>query len=509
KLSAVPLGGYVKFYGDDGQIEPALSQFTFMAQSILKRVLIVSAGPVFNFIFAVFLFALIYFIGEPNVAPVLGQVEYESDSWNAGIRENDEIVEVNGVAINTWIDVEENIDKTNADLAHVVVRRMENLYQYDIPTQTLISRNKFGELQKKKQLAGISPQKRSATVGISDENSPAYKAGFRTGDLIVSADDKKIDSWTGLEDFLLSNFGQIQVKVKRQEEELVFTLNNRPEYKRIDERIYRVESERLIDNYHGIANTIGFYPVELFVQGFSDTNSPAAKAGILEGDRIVAINGVFVRGFNSLMNISQKGGEQRKELKIILERNGRLVTAEVLPELKDIEIEEIGHKEQRFLLGILTYPELYPGPVTKKNIVIRNPFKLLMVSVQKTAYWMWITLVGLFKLLTGSISLKVLGGPLMLGKIAGDSLALGIVFFFKMMAIISINLGLINLFPIPILDGGHLVFFTIEAIRRKPLKEKYMEVAQQVGFFMLITLMFIAFYNDILRYGSGILGLFK
>jgi regulator of sigma E protease len=96
----------------------------------------------------------------------------------------------------------------------------------------------------------------------------------------------------------------------------------------------------------------------------------------------------------------------------------------------------------------------------------------------------------------------------MIGKVAGDSLSLGIAYFLRITAVISINLGIINLVPIPVLDGGHLMFFTFEALTGKPVKEKYQILAQQVGFYMLITLVVLSFYNDIMHFGAGILRIF-
>ncbi|MEI6080436.1 MAG: RIP metalloprotease RseP, partial [bacterium] len=236
-------------------------------------------------------------------------------------------------------------------------------------------------------------------------------------------------------------------------------------------------------------------------------NSPALKAGMQKGDRIVAVNGKILRGFYSFQQTVDSAGRNNQELNMIIDRNGALLSLKILPKLRSIKDDEMGKKENRFLLGTQTY--YYPGPAAEKIIIIRNPIKLIWASIAKTAMWTWITLVGLIKLFTGAVSLKAIGGPLMIGKVAGDSLHLGIVYFLRIMAIISINLGIINLFPIPVLDGGHLMFFTYEAIRGKPMKEKSMMIAQQVGFYLLIGLVVLSFYNDILKYGSSIIGIFR
>jgi len=192
-------------------------------------------------------------------------------------------------------------------------------------------------------------------------------------------------------------------------------------------------------------------------------------------------------------------------VEVTIERDAKFLKFNIFPQLQ--KVEGVVGKENMFLLGIER--DFAAGPMVDKKVIVRNPFKLVAVAVERTLMWIWITALGLFKLCTGAVSLKSIGGPLMIGKIAGDSLLLGIAYFFRIAAIISINLGIINLVPIPVLDGGHLMFFTYEAITGKPVKEKTIMVAQQVGIYLLITLVVLSFYNDIMHLGSGLLRIFK
>jgi regulator of sigma E protease len=275
-----------------------------------------------------------------------------------------------------------------------------------------------------------------------------------------------------------------------------------------EEKSYFVNNElHGVDTIYSKSNYLGFYSSDLFVTDFVKEESPAKLAGIEKGDRIVAINGVIIRDFSSLQYIIDLKGRESEALELLIERNDSLLVIKVSPESHEIKDETIGLKEKRFLVGIQTH--YYPGPSDSKDLIIRNPIKLISVSFINFIEWFWITVVGLFKLITGSVSVKALGGPVMIGKIAGDSFMMGFSYFIKIMAIISINLGIINLLPVPILDGGHIVFFTIEAITGKPVKEKYVERASQVGFYILMLLVALSFYNDIVRFGSKFLGIFK
>jgi regulator of sigma E protease len=530
RISAIPLGGYVKFFGDDekdGPVAPELKHLTLNGQSVGKRALIVFGGPAFNFILAAFLFSLVFFIGEPNVDTVLSYVEPESIAWDSGLKPGDKILEVEGKSVNTWRDLEDSLAKHNGKVL-LSVERGNETKNISVPLIDAMAKNKFGEIVYQNQILGVAPYKRSSLIGV-ETASFANKLGFKTGDLVKELDGEEIKSWDELEkSFLMISSGlrsdkpssvnginasdNILVKVLRDKEDINLILNKsdikKLSYiKRTGSRTYSLGKISVRDNYYSFINRIGFFPSELFVSDFVTDKSPAIIAGMQKGDRIVAINGKILRGFQTLQQTVDNAGRTGEELNILIERGGKLFALNISPRLHDIKDNEMAQSEKRFLLGIQTH--FIPGPTVKKDIVIRNPFKLIIEAVEKTLVWMWVTLLGLFKLVTGSVPLKAVGGPIMIGKVAGDSLHLGFVYFLRIMAIISINLGIINLFPVPVLDGGHLVFFAYEAIRGKPVKEKHMLIAQQVGFYMLIGLIFVAFYNDILRFGGAILGVFR
>ncbi|RLD99672.1 MAG: RIP metalloprotease RseP [Aquificota bacterium] len=216
--------------------------------------------------------------------------------------------------------------------------------------------------------------------------------------------------------------------------------------------------------------------------------SPAERAGLKAGDFIVSIEGKKIESWGDLAAVVQKN--PGKPLKVVVKREGEQVTLTVVP--KPQEARTIfGEKRIVGKVGIVaagTY-----------RIERANPFMALVRGVEYTVNMVYLTLVGIVKILQRVVPAKSVGGPILIVQMASKQVKSGLINLLTFMAFISINLGIINLFPIPILDGGHLLFFTIEGVRGKPVSTRTREVAQQVGLAIIIAIMVLAFYNDIGR----------
>jgi len=218
---------------------------------------------------------------------------------------------------------------------------------------------------------------------------------------------------------------------------------------------------------------------------------PAAAAGLQEGDVITAVNDVPVTQWDKLSeNIRASGG---KSVTLTVLRNQQTLTVELTPTAKpdkNIFGESLG---TAYVIGI-------ERGFDQQDV---NPVTAIGMGAQQTAWWVETLLVSLVKMFQGKIPAKDIGGPILIVQAAGQQARLGLEYLLNFMAVISVNLGVLNLLPIPILDGGHLFFFTIEAILRRPLDIRHREIAQQVGLVLLICLMAFAFYNDIARVVQG------
>jgi regulator of sigma E protease len=218
---------------------------------------------------------------------------------------------------------------------------------------------------------------------------------------------------------------------------------------------------------------------------------PAEHAGLQAGDRVVAVNDVPVTTWEALSKSVLDSGGAR--LRLTVERNGAQFPIEVTPELHETRTlfgEDAG---KVYRIGIEASHEWSQvGPLTAVGMAAQQTWAATAVVVK-----------GLVLMVQGRVPLRELGGPIAIARAAGQQARAGVRYFLSMLAFLSINLGVLNLLPIPALDGGHLAFFAVEGLLRRPLRPRQREIAQQVGLLLLITLMVFVFYNDIHRLVQG------
>ncbi len=217
-------------------------------------------------------------------------------------------------------------------------------------------------------------------------------------------------------------------------------------------------------------------------------NSPAYTAGLKKGDKVIAINGQEITNWFEMAQFIQQNPNKTINFKI--DRNGQIIQIAIMPQEKETK-NIFGEKIFVGQIGIKPSDEVY----IKKE----DPLTAINKSFEKCYEIVELTYLTIVKIFQRVVSTDVIGGPILIFQAAGKTAEQGLISFLSFAAIISINLGVLNLLPIPVLDGGHILFFMIEGIRRKPLSEKFITISQKIGIVFLITLMMLAFYNDILR----------
>ncbi|MBU0946035.1 MAG: RIP metalloprotease RseP [Proteobacteria bacterium] len=223
--------------------------------------------------------------------------------------------------------------------------------------------------------------------------------------------------------------------------------------------------------------------------GHVNVDSPAAEAGIEAGDTILSINGQPTLQWMDVLNMVKDSNG--KELILQVQRADKELQLVVTPSVdmvKSVFGEEV---EQRYMIGIVKAEELF---YTSTGVT-----GAFVAACSQTWMYISLTVMGFVKLAQGVVPVKELGGPILIAQIAGKQMQAGWINLAYFMGLLSVNLGILNLLPIPVLDGGHLMFLSVEAVRRKPMTEKIQIVAQQIGMACLGTLMIFVFYNDIAR----------
>ncbi len=223
--------------------------------------------------------------------------------------------------------------------------------------------------------------------------------------------------------------------------------------------------------------------------GTVTADSPAAEGGLKSGDIILSINDLETREWVDVSELIRAGNGKPVQIKIL--RDDKVLHFEIQPKMdavKDIFGEKV---EERYILGITRSAEV---------IFVKSSLgRALQAGIEQTWTYIYLTVMGIIKIFQQVVPASELGGPILIAQLAGKQMEAGWINLLYFMGLISVNLGIINLFPVPVLDGGHLFFFTVEALRGKPMSRQTQEKLQQFGLFLLISLMLFVFYNDLNR----------
>ena len=479
RVSAFPLGGYVKLLGEEPDVElsPALQKRALQNQAAWKRFFIFFGGPLFNFLFAILIFMVILVKGEPHLASVVGRTVEGSVAQHVGFQSGDKILAVNGKPVNKFDEVMMAIDDSPGKEMHfqVLHPRTSQPIEIAITPTSQDGFSVYGESTHVGEIEGLLPNARGNQVGVSNPNSPAGKAGVKTGDKIAQFNGTSLDSWEELERLFQSAPSRAVLNYKFEDgKQLSFT---KPA------------------GATSLGQAFGMYSSELFVEK-TVPKSPAEVAGIKSGDHLIGIGKQDVHGFFELKDAVQRAGERDGKVLVRWERNGVEMVSMIDPTVTSGRDPAL-KKTHQFTVGVMPMMVWAEPPMYLERVW--NPFMLVITATERMAVLSWRNLVSLRKMFSGDVSVGTLGGPILIGKIAGESLSHGLIAFLTTMAILSVGLGVLNVLPIPVLDGGHLLLLGIEAIRRKPLTMRQMEIFQQIGLSLILILMVIVIRNDLAR----------
>jgi regulator of sigma E protease len=499
----IPLGGFVRMLGEpmpgDDPVEmgvpPDARPDEFLdAKSVWQKLAVVFAGPAMNLLLPIVCLVGILWVGFPRPAAIIGSVEPNSPAAAAGLAVGDRIVGLDGDAVAWWDEVILPLrERTVPGVAQLEVERAGKRRAIEVAIETQKTRDRFGSVVDTGWI-GVSNRRQAALLGVPDSGSQAVRAGLRSGDLVVAVGETAIEDWEGLraahstavESARAAGVTRIVWEIERP----VAALAPAAE----ESLAPAMEKHEVTLPLESDLETLGLIPATILI-GFVAPDKPAAQAGLRANDLVLFVDGKPIGSFESFVSLVQTSGG--RELEITYSREGRVGHVRLAAQQETVpgpyEIE--GLEEKVYQIGLGAAVSTLPGALDEQRI--RNPIESVPRAVEMA--WAMTTdyLEGLGKLFTGEVGTDKLAGPIGIARIARKSLDQGWLDYLSMMMVISINLGFLNLLPIPILDGGQAVLYSIEGIKRSPLSARTREVTTSLGFAVIVLLMGRAFWNDL------------
>lgn len=490
-VSLIPLGGYVKMFGEQGSQEIKTEEdrkVSYSHKTPWQRIAVVLAGPLMNFFFAVLVFGFIAQIGEQTKAPVIEDVTAGSTAAQMGFLPGDRVLEFNSQKIQSYEEFQKQLNEHKDGTATALVESTNGDQRtLQLTITSTDNPNIFSQYSRIGQIDGLMPYTKSAAVAVMT-GTPAYEVGFRTGDEITEINGQKIHRWNQLESLLASAQTDMNVTVSR-------TAANAEDPKNTATTTLNFTVPAKTLQKSKTVQAFGFDNTELYLDQVVK-DSPAEKAGLERFDKMISINGHQIKKWEDISD-TVKSFDGKEAMTFVVQRDGAELIKKITPQVTELTTA-FGGIDKRFTVGITPYlmiaePE---STVVKADSVFHAAAK----GFERTVDISVMTVMSFVKLFQGEVSVKNVGGMVSIGKAAKDSFELGLQAFLMTMGILSVSLFILNLLPIPVLDGGHLVFYTIELIKGSPLSLRKMEIAQQVGFVLLLALMILAQFNDIVRF---------
>lgn len=389
-IALIPLGGYVKML--DERVEPVAPEMrhsAFNNKTVGQRAAVIAAGPIANFLFAIFAYWLVFIIGVPGVRPVVGDITPNSIAAQAQIAKGTELKAIDGIETPDW-------DAVRMALVAKIGDR-----------QTIVTVAPFGTNQRQDKILDLQHW-----AFEPDKQDPVASLGIQ------------------------------------------------PRSAQIDTVLAEVQSD-----------------------------SAAQKAGLQAGDRIVKVDGQPLAQWMTFVNLVRDN--PGRALVLDIERQGSPLSVTLTPDTKCTKGKAEG------FAGVV--PKVIPLPDEYKTVRQYGPFAAIAEATDKTWQLMSLTVRMLGKLITGDVKLNNLSGPISIAQGAGMSAEFGLIYYLMFLALISVNLGIINLFPLPVLDGGHLLFLAIEKLKGGPVSERVQDFSYRIGSILLVLLMGLALFNDFSR----------
>ncbi|MBZ5714474.1 RIP metalloprotease RseP [Nannocystis pusilla] len=486
RIAPIPLGGYVTLLGQspDEPLAPHEAHRALRNRPLWARYLVLGAGPLFNLLLPLLLYFTFYLGHTVIPPPVIGTVLDDSAAATSELQSGDRIVAIDGTDIHSWGEMQDHVRAAPDREVKLQIERDGVRFDRFVTPRRSVVKNAVDEPEARGML-GVFPWVYAPQIGIVDTDSPAYEQGLMTGDIITSINGEPIETVEDLER-----------ELTRQGTALLRLTYLRAVPVRGELGTYwwyASHHARLLPRHEAGAST-GLLPANTFVRTVA-SGSPAAKAGIRPGDRVLAVDERPVTRWETVAVMLDRQGTKPIDMRVQSPGEApRTVRVE-----QEIRTHRGIYKQER------SYLFFGADPYAKREAPPPEPIRGRVTYAVRSAVSETLSMLGMMwtslrQMVTLERGVDELSSVVGIFNVAGTAAEQGPGQFLLLMALLSINLGFVNLLPIPILDGGHLMFFTLEALRRRPLGQRAREVASAVGLVIILVLLLIALRNDITRF---------
>ena len=488
-IRLLPLGGYVQMYGNDfeeitDKSDPDYAN-AYNNKPIWQKAIINFAGPLLNLLFPIpILFLVFVATSTTDLPPQIGQVLNNSPAFGV-LEPGDVITKIGDTEVEGWSRVQEIIsDNPGEELKFTIIRNGVEKVVTITPEEAVI-RDAMDIMKETKGRIGVTPDPASSVIGITSTTGLAATYGLQTFDEIAEINGIAVHTYVELEQALAQN---------SKDELRIRYLRPSPLSVAYGDYNLLVPNEVVIPKHITTPEELGIASDNMFLTDI-DADSPADKAGLKKGDCIVELDGEKMSVFRSFVDKLTVTWEDPHELTI---RRGDEIFKTTL-QLERIKITGEFQEEVPIIYSGFYHSNKYviPETIEKSGAErFRNAAKKSFILTVKCSTMLAVYIGKMFQ---GKGSTKDLGGPIMIGHMAAKAGSEGFDTFLRMLAVISINLGVINLVPIPLLDGGKLAILLVEAIKRGPISMRARQIVMYIGLALVLLLLMLAFKNDIER----------
>lgn len=504
-ICMLPLGGYVQMLGGDFSDLEALDEEeqsrALMSKPIWQRSLVILAGPVFNVILPIVIYFLFTLFQTTAAPAMVGEVFDETPAARAGLRPGDKIVAIDGEPVRYWHELLDKVMDAYDQELMVSYERDGQRAEVAVIPEKKTSTDFLGLDVKTYGMIGVHLGAYGPTLAITDTQGPAARAGLKHFDRVVTINGQPIKRYDEVEAAVRASKGNLLkfLVLRRVPIEVDYGVLYRQEV---------VEAEVMPAAIAG-GWGIGADRAEMVIARV-EAGSPVEAAGLRVGDQVVRVGDKATTSWSLMTSqihnklneklLARAPGDETPitlSFKVAYIRDGQPGEAELVPRVSKFEDQA---KQPRY--------KLYTGWAHMQDTIMPDEVAFPIgdrlawagpYSVKQTWTHGKIMVMGLVRMIEGRVGTNSLGGPILIGELAAKAGEAGLQPFLQMMALISINLAVFNMVPIPVLDGGQLLLFMLEAIKRGPLSFRTRQIAMYIGFVMIVMVLLLAFKNDIER----------